>query len=132
MIDGQFPNYNRVIPESQSHSFQINRRELMEALKRVALLVEQKSRRIYLNISSGTLTISSQETEIGAANEEIACRYDGENVTIALNYIYLEEPLKVMDSEDLKVEFTEPMKAITMKAEPEENFFHIIMPMQME
>lgn len=132
LIDGQFPNYNRVIPESQSHSFQINRRELMEALKRVALLVEQKSRRIYLNISSGALTISSQETEIGAANEEIACRYDGENVTIALNYIYLEEPLKVMDSEDLKVEFTEPMKAITMKAEPEENFFHIIMPMQME
>ncbi len=132
LIDGQFPNYSRVIPESQAYSFQVERKELVEALKRVALLVEQKSRRVYLNISPGTLTISSQETEIGAANEEIPCRYDGETITIAINYIYLEEPIKVIDTDNLKVEFTESMKAITLKSEPEENFFHIIMPMQME
>lgn len=132
LIDGQFPNYTRVIPENQSYSFQVDRKELVEALKRVALLVEQKSRRVYLNISPGTLTISSQETEIGAANEEIPCRYDGETVTIAINYLYLEEPIKVIDADNLKIEFTESMKAITLKSEPEENFFHIIMPMQME
>ncbi len=132
LIEGQFPNYNRVIPESQAYSFEVDSKELMEALKRVALLVEQKSRRIFLAVAPGTLTISSQETEIGTAKEEIPCRYDGEEITFALNYLYLEEPIKVLGSERIKVEFTEAMKAITLKAQPEKDFFHIVMPMQME
>ncbi len=132
LIDGQFPNYSRVIPESQSRSFEVETKELMEALKRVALLVEQKSRRIYLTVAPGTLTVSSQESEIGTAKEEIPCKYDGEELTIALNYLYVEEPLKVIGSDRIKVEFTEAMKAITLKSEPEKDFFHIVMPMQME
>jgi DNA polymerase-3 subunit beta len=132
LIEGQFPNYNRVIPASQSFSFQVETKDLLEALKRVALLVEQKSRRIFLTVSSGTLTISSQETEIGTAKEEIPCMYDGSELTIALNYLYLEEPIKVIGSDRVKVEFTEAMKAVTLKAEPAKDFFHIVMPMQME
>jgi len=132
LIEGQFPNYNRVIPSSQSYSFQVETKELMEALKRVALLVEQKSRRIFLTVSSGTLTISSQETEIGTAREEIPCMFEGDEITLALNYLYIEEPLKVIGSDRVKVEFTEAMKAITLKSEPEKDFFHIVMPMQME
>ncbi len=132
LIEGQFPNYNRVIPESQAYSFEVDSKELLEALKRVALLVEQKSRRIFLAAAPGTLTISSQETEIGTAKEEIPCRYDGAEVTFALNYLYLEEPIKVLGSERIKIEFTEAMKAITLKAQPEKDFFHIVMPMQME
>ncbi len=132
LIEGQFPNYNRVIPASQSYSFEVETKELQEALKRVALLVEQKSRRVFLTVAPGTLTISSQETEIGTAKEEIPCRYDGAELTIALNYLYIEEPLKVIGSERVKVEFTESMKAITLKAEPAKDFFHIVMPMQME
>lgn len=132
LIEGQFPNYNRVIPESQSFSFEVNSKELLEALKRVSLLVEQKSRRIFLSAAPGTLTISSQETEIGTAKEEIPCQYKGEEITFALNYLYLEEPIKVIASERIKIEFSEAMKAITLKAEPEKDFFHIVMPMQME
>jgi len=132
LIEGQFPNYNRVIPESQSSSFSVDSKDLLEALKRVALLVEQKSRRIYLNVGPGTLTISSQETEIGTAREEIPCRYDGEELTIALNYLYVEEPVKVIGTERVTFEFTESMKAITIKADPDKDFFHIVMPMQME
>jgi DNA polymerase-3 subunit beta len=132
LIEGQFPNYNRVIPASQAYSFEVETKELQEALKRVALLVEQKSRRVFLTVAPGTLTISSQETEIGTAREEIPCRYDGAELTIALNYLYVEEPLKVLGSDRVKVEFTESMKAITLKAEPAKDFFHIVMPMQME
>jgi len=132
LIEGQFPNYGRVIPASQDYSFEVETKDLLEALKRVALLVEQKSRRIYMNAAPGTLTISSQETEIGTAKEEIPCKYDGAEITLALNYLYLEEPIKVIGSERVKIEFTESMKAITLKSEPEKDFFHIVMPMQME
>jgi DNA polymerase-3 subunit beta len=132
LIEGQFPNYARVIPASQDYSFEVDTKELLEALKRVALLVEQKSRRIYMTVAPGTLTISSQETEIGTAKEEIPCKYDGAEITIALNYLYLEEPVKVIGSDRVRVDFTESMKAITVKAEPAKDFFHIVMPMQME
>jgi DNA polymerase-3 subunit beta len=132
LIDGQFPNYGRVIPASQSSSFEVDTKDLVEALKRVALLVEQKSRRVYLTVGPGTLTISSQETEIGTAKEEIPCRYDGPEMTLALNYMYVEEPVKVLGTDRVRFEFTEPMKAVTLKPEPAKDFFHIIMPMQME
>lgn len=132
LIDGQFPNYQRVIPEAQDKKFQINRRDLLDALRRVGLLVEQKSRRVYFDLSEGMLTITAQESEIGTAKEEIPCRYAGEHITIALNYVYVEEPMKVIDTEYITFEFTEYMKAITLKPEPAQDFFHIIMPMQAE
>ena len=95
-------------------------------------MVELKTRRIFLNILPGSLIISSQENEIGSAREEIPCKYDGQEVMLALNYVYIEDPLKTITSDRIKVEFTEAMKAITLKPEPEEDFFHIIMPMQTE
>ena len=132
LIEGQFPNYRRVIPENQPNSISVKRIELLDALRRVSILVEQKSRRIYLGISPGVMAISSEESDIGAAREEIPCKYDGEDVSIALNYLYLEEPLKVMNGEDVTISFSEPNKAITIAPLPEKDFFHVIMPMQLD
>jgi DNA polymerase-3 subunit beta len=132
LIDGQFPNYQRVIPENQSFSFSVDRFEMLDALRRVSLLVEQKSRRVYLGISSGKMSISSEESDIGSAEEEISCKYDGDELSIALNYRYIEEPLKVMAENELCVYFTEPNKVITIKPLPNKDYFHILMPMQLD
>jgi DNA polymerase-3 subunit beta len=132
LIEGQFPNYQRVIPENQIFSFTVNRKETLEALKRVSLLVEQKSHRIYLGLVSGIMSISSEESDIGNAREEIPCKYEGEEISIALNYRYLEEPFKVIDSDEVSVHFTEAGRAITIKPVPESDFFHIVMPMQLD
>jgi len=138
LIEGQFPNYQKVIPESQIHSFTINRLETLEALKRVSLLVEQKSRRVYFVLSPGILAISSSredqgdEGDIGSAKEEIPCKYDGDEVSIALNYRYIEEPFKIMTENEITVHFTETTKAITIKTVPENDYFHIVMPMQLD
>jgi DNA polymerase-3 subunit beta len=130
LIEGQFPNYHRVIPENQSYTFSVNRHEMLDALKRVSLLVEQKSHRVYMGIATGAISIYSEESDIGTAKEEIACKYEGEEVSIALNYRYIEEPFKVMTEDEVSIHFTEPSKAITITPEPERDFFHIVMPMQ--
>ena len=132
LIEGQFPNYRRVIPDNQINQFSVNRFEMLDALRRVSLLVEQKSHRVYLGLSSGTASIFCEENDIGNAMEEIPCKYDGEELTIALNYRYLEEPFKVMGSEEICILFTEPNKTITIKPVPEKDFFHIVMPMQQD
>jgi DNA polymerase-3 subunit beta len=132
LIEGQFPNYRRVIPESQTRFFTMNRMEMLDALRRVSLLVEQKSRRVYLGVSPGIISIASEESDIGTAREEIAGKYDGEEVSIALNYRYIEEPFKVMTDTEVSIFFSEANRAITIKPAQEKDFFHIIMPMQVD
>lgn len=132
LIDGQFPAYSRVIPANQERNFQVLRTDLTDALRRVSLMVDRKAGRIYLNISDGVLKITSSQSELGSADEEIPCRYSGDPCTIALNFKYIEEPLKLMDSEYVTMEFTEEMKAVTLRPEPATDYFHIIMPMQHE
>lgn len=131
LIEGQFPNYRRVIPEHQEHRLLVRRDELSDALKRVSLLVE-KSRRIYLTVADDSLTLKSEESDIGAATEEISCKYEGPETTLALNFTYLVDPLRVIDSEEITLNFTEANKAITIHPEPQADYFHIVMPMQLD
>jgi len=132
LIEGQFPNYRKVIPESQINSFSFDRLEMLDALKRVSLLVEQRSHRIYLGLMPGAVSIFSEENDIGNAREEIPCKYEGEELSIALNYRYLEEPLKVIDENEVIVFFNDPNKTITIKSVPEKDFLHIVVPMQQD
>lgn len=132
LIEGQFPNYQKVIPESQKNRITLRRLDLLDALKRVGIFVEQKSHRTFFTISEGLMVVSSEESDLGIAREEFTCNYSGPEVTIALNYKYIEDPLKVMDSENINIEFTEPNRAITVSPEPTEDYFHVVMPMQIE
>ena len=130
LLEGQFPNYRRVIPEEQTKMLLVKRAEMIDALRRVSLLVEQKSNRVYLGIKPGIINIYSEEGEIGEAMEEIPCEYSGEETSLALNYRYIEEPLKAMGGDNVCVRFTNATKAITIAPEPKTDYFHIVMPMQ--
>ena len=130
LIEGSFPNYKKVIPENQEFSLSIKREEMLNALRRVSLMVEKKSHRIYLGIFPGRMSVYSEESEIGTVEDEIPCQYDGEEITIALNYRYLEEPFRVMTDDEIKIRFSGATKAITIEPVPAGDFFHIVMPMQ--
>jgi DNA polymerase-3 subunit beta len=130
LIEGSFPNYKKVIPENQDFSLSVKREEMISALRRVSLMVEKKSHRIYLGISSGKMAVSSEESEIGTVEDEIPCQYNGDDITIALNYRYLEEPFRVMTDDEIKIRFSGATKAITIEPVPAKDFFHIVMPMQ--
>jgi DNA polymerase-3 subunit beta len=131
LIEGQFPNYRKVIPEEQTSSLSVKRLEMLDALRRVSLLVEQKSHRIFLGLKPGLMEIYSEEGEIGDAKEEIPCVYDGEEISLALNYRYIEEPFKVIETDEICIRFSGPSKAITIVPIPKTDFFHIVMPMQL-
>ena len=130
LIDAQFPNVKSVIPESQEHRLLVDRAGLTEALRRVSVLVEQKSRRVRLEVESGHLTVQCSEGEVGTAREELPCEYDGPASSLAVNFQYLLDPLREIDTEQVSLAFTASNKAITLSAEPERHYFHIIMPMQ--
>jgi DNA polymerase-3 subunit beta len=131
LIDGQYPNYQRVIPENQTHSFKVLKSEFVDALKRISIMID-KTGRIILNLAPGVLTITSKSTEFGDAKEEIPCQYAGEEVSISMNYKHIDSPLKIMNCEYITFEFTEVMRAVTLRPEPAEDYFHILMPMSAE
>jgi len=130
LIEGMFPNYKKVIPEKQDFYFSINREEMLKTLRFVSQMVEKKSHRIYLSVSSGKVEVYSEASELGKSKKKIQCKYDGDDITIALNYRYLEEPFKIMTDDEIKVRFSSATKAITIEPMPEKDFFHIVMPMQ--
>ena len=139
LIDGQFPNYQKVIPENLTMSIQVNKADLDAALKRTTIMVDKKVSRIIFKISSGVLKLVSPDTELGNADEEIPCRYDGQDISMALNFTYVTEPLKVIDSENVVFDFNindndtgdeaNITKAVIMRAEPASDYIHVIMPM---
>lgn len=139
LIDGQFPNYQKVIPENLEKSIMVNKADLEAALRRTTIMVDKKVSRIIFKISSGVLKLISPESEIGTADEEIPCRYDGQNISMSLNFTYVTEPLKVIDSENVVFDFNineassdeEAVisKAVIMRSEPAGDYIHVIMPM---
>ncbi|MFA5447696.1 MAG: DNA polymerase III subunit beta [Sphaerochaeta sp.] len=131
LIKGDYPAYRRVIPETQKYQATMRIKDMLEALKRVSLLVENKARRIYLDISEQGTLLTSDEQESGEAKEVIACQYEGPESRISLNYTYLLAPLKVMDGEYFSLNFTEPTRALTVVPEGNRDYLHLIMPMQL-
>lgn len=129
-IDGQFPNYQRVIPESQSFTVRVNRDDFIDAIRRVSLLADQKSQRILLEFKGDKAIISSEESELGLAKEEIDIEFNGPESLIAMNFQYLLDPLRVFPDPDVFFLFSDTKRAVTLRPSPDKNFFHIIMPMQ--
>ncbi|MBU0936921.1 MAG: DNA polymerase III subunit beta [Spirochaetes bacterium] len=132
LIEGQFPNYQKVIPESQTYSISVKKSDVLDALKRVSIFVEQKSRRTYFELSDDTIVLSSEESEVGTAREEIVCSYAGPKTILALNYKYVEDPLKVMRDETIRILYTENSRAVTIAPEEDSSYFHILMPMSVD
>ncbi|GMO21569.1 MAG: DNA polymerase III subunit beta [Termitinemataceae bacterium] len=99
LIEGQFPNYRRVIPEDNNIKFVVNRVDVIDAIMRVSKMVEKKSKRVYFQFKKDVLIIYSEESDIGDAKEELFCEYDGDEISIAMNYHYIEESFKAMEEE---------------------------------
>ena len=131
LIKGEFPNFRRVIPESQQYTIRVQRNQLIESVNNVAIFVE-KSKRIYLLLTKENIEIKSDKSEIGQAKGIVPSKMEGPDTTIALNYLYLIEPLRALTDEEVIVGFTENSRAISIHAIDNSNNIHIAMPMQID
>lgn len=129
LIDGQYPNYNRVIPASHTGEFVVSKKEIDKAVKHISVMTD-KVQKILLGVNSGVCSISSVSEDFGEAKEEIDCQYTGEEFTFAINCKYLADFLKVALDEDITFEFTDELKAVVLKQKSSEDDIYIIMPMQ--
>jgi DNA polymerase-3 subunit beta len=131
-LSGQFPNYEMILPKSSEHTIVMDATELNQALRRVALMSEERSRAIKLQFLPGVLNISAQTAEQGEARESIENDYDGPEVEIGFNAQYLMEFLNVQGDGSISFEFKDGNAAAQMRpAEAGEyDYKYIVMPMR--
>jgi DNA polymerase-3 subunit beta len=132
MIDGQFPAFERVIPKGNDKRIDFDRDRLTSAVKRVALLSNERSRAVKFQIDKGKVEIASSSPEFGEAKEVLMVEYAGTPVTICFNAQYVLDFLGVVETDSVGLEFKDEMSQAVMKPIGAEgyDYTYVIMPMR--
>jgi len=126
LVEGHFPSYEAVIPKESMSRVKLAPQEFLRAVKRAALMTSKESHSVKLSITSGKMIIEAKVPEQGQATIEMPIQYDGEALEAAFNPDFLTDPLKVLPSDQIALEFKNPTTPAVMKAGPD--FLYVIMP----
>jgi DNA polymerase III subunit beta len=131
-LTGQFPNYDMVIPKDHPHKIIFEARLLTTALRRVALMSNDKSHAIRMQIKAGYLHIDARNEGEGEAAETVTVEYVGDEQTIGFNAQYLQDFLGAADCKRLIMRFKDPNSQVSLEPEisPEEKLIGVVMPMR--
>ncbi len=130
LIEGNYPNYEQVIPKNSEISLLINREKLLNSTKRVAVLTSDKSSSIRYTLKGNSMIITATTQGLGEARDELPIEYDKEELTIAYNPNYIMDVLKNLESENIIIELTNPLNPGIIKPDDNSNYLSVIMPMR--
>jgi DNA polymerase-3 subunit beta len=130
-LDGTYPNYRQLIPESFSRTIAVDRRALVAALERVAVLADQHNNVVKLSTeATGQLLIEADAQDVGSGSEAVAAVIDGDPVQIAFNVRYLLDGLKAMAAEQVVLHCNAPTTPAVLRAVEDAAFTYLVMPVQ--
>ena len=128
VLDGQYPNYEKVIPKQSDRTAQIVRAEWLSAVRRIDIVSRFASQKMKCKFSSSTLTMTAESSEAGQSYEEIPIALDGSDLGIAFNAKYLAEVLGLVDEKELTLEMRGALQPGILRAS--NDFIYVVMPMQ--
>jgi DNA polymerase-3 subunit beta len=130
LIDGQFPNYQLLLPESADHELRVDREELAGVVRRVSLLA-QKNAPLRLAFSEGELLISAQTPDVGEARESVPVPFSGEAFEIGFNADFLRDGLESLDSPDVVIKLTSSLRPGLIESADGSEFVYLVMPIRL-
>ncbi|EAT15615.1 DNA polymerase III subunit beta [Desulfuromonas acetoxidans] len=130
LIDGDFPDYKRVIPEMSDNYCQINGEILLHTLRRISLLANEKSKGINIEFLQNEINVTSSNPEYGDASETIKTIYEGNNVKIGFNSKYLIDVISNVVDKDIRIYIKDNMSPCLILPEDTNNYLAVIMPMR--
>ena len=132
MIDGQFPAYERVIPKGNDKHIEFERDRLTNAVKRVALLSNERSRAVKVQIDKGKVDVTSSSPDLGEAKETIPVDYNGTAMQICFNAQYVLDFLSVVTTDVVSLDLKDEVSQAVMKPVGAEgyDYTYVIMPMR--
>ena len=130
LVEGKFPDYNRVIPKNHRNSVTLGRAPLLASLQRTAILTSEKFKGVRLNVEPGTLRVASNNAEQEEAVDELDIDYGGDTIEIGFNVTYLIDALANMSQDMVKIELQDSNSS-ALVTNPENNAFkYVVMPMR--
>ena len=127
LIDGEFPNYEKVIPAETKRKVRLDRALFAEATRRASLFTAPNSQAVRLDVSKNRLTFFKESPEFGEVKEEVDVTYDAESLSIAFNPAYLLDVLKVVKADEVELELSGPDKPGVIR---QDGFLYMVLPMQ--
>lgn len=131
LIDGKFPEYNRVIPQNPGRIITADRNTLRQALTRTAILSNEKYKGVRLNLAAGLLSVQAHNPEQEEAEDSIEVSYQGEEVEIGFNVTYLVEALSAIDGENVEIGLTDSNSSCLIRAPGLGDVRYVVMPMRL-
>ena len=130
LVEGKFPDYNRVIPRNHKNALVLGRAPLLASLQRAAILTSEKFKGVRVNLEPGLLRIASSNAEQEEAKEELEVDYNGDAIDIGFNVTYLIDVLANMSQEMVKLELQDSSASVLISVPDQTGFKYVVMPMR--
>ncbi len=130
LIEGQYPNWSRVIPQQFDRKLTIPTEQFLQSVRRVSIVARENSNRTIVKTENGTLILSAESTEVGTAHEEVEVISEGSDFRTAFNSKYLLDVLGVIDTEAIELQMTGEMSPALIRPQGQDNYTYVLMPLQ--
>ncbi len=130
LVEGKFPDYNRVIPKNHKNTITMGRTALLATLQRTAILTSEKFKGVRLNLEPGVLRVASSNAEQEEAVDELEIDYNGDAIEIGFNVTYLIDALTNMDQDMVQVDLADSNSSALITIPENATFKYVVMPMR--
>jgi DNA polymerase-3 subunit beta len=130
LVEGKFPDYNRVIPKNHKNTVTMGRTSLLACLQRTAILTSEKFKGVRLNLDPGTLRVASSNAEQEEAVDELEIDYGGDSIEIGFNVTYLIDVLSNMEQDMVKLDLADSNSSALITIPDNTTFKYVVMPMR--
>ena len=130
LVEGRFPNYRQLLPETFEHELRLSTAELLEVVRRISLLA-QKNAPLRMAFSEGTLEVSAQTPDVGEASESLPVPFKGEPLEIGFNPEFLRDGLESAESEELLLKLISPLRPGLIQSGDDGGFTYLVMPIRL-
>ena len=130
VIEGSYPNYNKVIPEQTSSQITVDKSILKNSLNIISKVVNQQYKGVKLTPNQNTMHLISSNTDSEIGEDQIDVIYSGEEISIGFNISYLQDVIDILDSESVEICFNDQNSGCVIKGNNESNSIFVIMPMR--
>ena len=130
LVEGKFPDYNRVIPKNHKNTITMGRTALLATLQRTAILTSEKFKGVRLNLEPGVLRVASSNAEQEEAVDELEIDYNGDAIEIGFNVTYLIDALTNMDQDMVQVDLADSNSSALITIPDNTTFKYVVMPMR--
>ncbi len=130
LVEGKFPDYNRVIPRNHKNIITLGRQPLLACLQRAAIMTSEKFKGVRLNVDPGSLRVASNNAEQEEAADELDIDYQGDSIEIGFNVTYLIDALQNMGQEMVRVELADGNSSALITNPDDNAFKYVVMPMR--